>query len=301
MDEIHDESLQERVERLEAVVAELQSMLKLTPEASKQKDIDVPLKVKETSSPPKASNHDQSAKSSSAVKPPPVQSQPGRKSFELFENMRKSEFWLNKIGIGLVLFGVAFLFKYSIDQGWLTPPVRVGFGLMLGISLIVTGIRIYSNRRHFSQVLIGGGIAIFYITGFATFQLFSLVSYQIAFAFMVLVTLLAFMLSLKQNEAVLSLIGAIGGLGTPFLLYTGAGSLPGLVGYTCVWCFVGPARSISIEDGAGFCGRPSLVAGRFSWLALTKAFLRIQWRPMMIVGLCSWGLFLPGLHSGRCL
>ena len=49
--------------------------------------------------------------------------------------MRESEYWLNKIGIGLLLLGVAFLFKYSIDQGWITPAVRVGFGLAIGIIL----------------------------------------------------------------------------------------------------------------------------------------------------------------------
>ena len=146
----------------------------------------------------------------------------------------KSEFCLNKIGIGLILFGVAFLFKYSIDKGWLVPPARVGAGMVIGLVLLVTGIRTHATRRHFSQVLLGGAVATFYITGFAAFQLYALVSHPMAFAFMVAVTLAAFFLSIRQNEAVLSLIGAIGGLGTPFLLYTDAGSLPGLAGYTCL-------------------------------------------------------------------
>ena len=89
------------------------------------------------------------------------------KFFELPENMRTSEYWLNKIGIGLVLFGVAFLFKNSIAQGWMTPPVRVGFGLILGVGLILAGLRMSVDRRHFSQVLIDGGIATVYIIGFA--------------------------------------------------------------------------------------------------------------------------------------
>lgn len=228
MDEKHDRSLQERVARLEAVVAELQSVLKQTHEVSRQQDL------KETGSPPKVPDREQAGAPPSPVKPSPVRSQPSRKSFELPENMRTSEYWLNKIGIGLVLFGVAFLFKYSVDQGWLTPPVRVGFGVILAVGLVVAGIRISTDRRHFSQVLIGGGIATFYITGFAAFQLFTLISHPVAFTFMVSVTLLAFILSLKLDGAVLALIGAIGGLGTPFLLYTGAGDLPGLIAYTCL-------------------------------------------------------------------
>jgi len=148
--------------------------------------------------------------------------------------MGTSEYWLNKIGIGLLLFGVAFLFKYSVDQGWLTPSVRVAFGLMLGLGLVGVGLRIPAERRHFSQILIGGGLAAFYITGFAAFQLFALISYPVAFAFMVSATVLAFVLSLKRDGMALALIGAIGGLGTPFLLYTDTGNLPGLVGYTCL-------------------------------------------------------------------
>ncbi|NIT61360.1 MAG: DUF2339 domain-containing protein [Aliifodinibius sp.] len=263
MDENHDRSLQERVERLETVVAELQSVLKQTHEASREKDL------KETGFLPKAPDREQAGPPPSPAKPPPIRSQPSRRSFELPENMRTSEYWLNKIGIGLVLFGVAFLFKYSIDQGWLTPSVRVGFGVLLGVGLVVAGIRISTERRHFSQVLVGGGIATFYITGFAAFQLFTLISHPVAFTFMVSVTLLAFILSLKQNGAVLALIGAIGGLGTPFLLYTGAGNLPGLVGYTCL-----------VLSGTG------------------AIFFYRGWRSLLWISVIGgWSVFLVGLST----
>ena len=43
--------------------------------------------------------------------------------------MKNGAYWLNRIGIALLLFGVLFLFKYSIDNGWLKPWIRVAFGL----------------------------------------------------------------------------------------------------------------------------------------------------------------------------
>ena len=150
---------------------------------------------------------------------------------ELFR-LRGWEWWLNKIGIGLLLFGVVFLFKFSVDQGWLIPEVRVGLGLALGAGLVWLGLRVYEERRAFSQVMLGGGIGTFYITGFAAFQLYALVPYALAFTFLVAVTLLAFTISIRQDEAALSLIGAAGGFGTPFLLYDGSGGLGGLVLYT---------------------------------------------------------------------
>ena len=147
---------------------------------------------------------------------------------------RGSEFWLNRIGIGLLLFSVAFLFQYSVDQGWLTPPIRVAFGLALGVGLACIGLRVHGHRRWFGQAMLGAASATLYITGFAAFQLFQLVSYPVALAFLVLVTVLTFWAAVRQDEAALALLGALGGLGTPFLLYTEAGTLTGLVTYTCV-------------------------------------------------------------------
>ncbi len=148
------------------------------------------------------------------------------------ERLRSGEWWLNKIGIGLLLFGAAFLFKFSVDQNWITPSVRVGIGLALGALLILLGLRVYGDRRAFSHVLLGGGIGVFYITGYAAFQLYALVPYAAAFAFMVSVTSLALLLSLRQDGSTLALIGTAGGLGTPFILYAGEGSVGGLVLYT---------------------------------------------------------------------
>src|SRR5918999_2735437 len=51
---------------------------------------------------------------------------------------------------------------------------------------------------------------------------------------MAAVTVVAYTLALRQDEAVLSLIGTAGGLATPFVLYAGSASLGGLVLYTCM-------------------------------------------------------------------
>jgi hypothetical protein len=245
MNDQNEKSFRERIERLEKTVAELRNQLGQLSKMLSQKGIDAPVKPKETAYPPKSADKELpiSAPSTTPTTPKPTptappkplaQPLPTKKKTTVPKAIWKSEYWLNKIGIGLVLFAAVFLFKYSIDQGWLTPPVRVGFGLVLGIALLAIGIRIHAKRRHFSQVLLGGGIATFYITGFATFQLYSLVSYPIAMVFMIVITLLAFFLSIRKGELVLSLIGALGGLGTPFLLYTGTANLPGLIGYTCL-------------------------------------------------------------------
>jgi uncharacterized membrane protein len=139
--------------------------------------------------------------------------------------------WLNRLGIGLLLLGVALLFRYTIDMGWLTPAVRVGFGAAVGGVLTVLGLRMNDGRR-FASVLLGGGVATFYITGWAAFNLYALVGYALAFAGMVAITAGAFALALWRGQPALAILGAVGGLGTPLLLGISYATPRGLALYT---------------------------------------------------------------------
>ncbi len=236
MNDPQDSSLQRRVEQLEATVSELQHLIGKVNRALADQGV-ISTEAEAVPEVP-----DPNWTESPPLGPPQTSPLPPQSLQKVISATSQTpdllgwniEYWLNRIGIGLLLLGVAFLFKYSVDQGWLTPTVRVGFGLGLGATLLVMGLRLHRVRGPFSQVLLGGSIATFYITGFAAFQLFALVAYAIAFGFMTGVTLLAFWLSVRQNQAVLSVIGVAGGLGTPFLLETGTGSSAGLVGYTCL-------------------------------------------------------------------
>lgn len=209
MSDQNNEELQSRIERLEKKVKELEHRLE-------QKSIS---RTKE----PAATRRENTGKNSSE--------ESNALSWET-GNFQVGEQWLNRIGIGLLLIGVAFLFKYSIDQGWLIPPVRSGIGLAIGVTLSVIGLQMKAEEKPLKQILLGGGIAVFYITGFATFQLYSFMPPAIIWTFMVVVTLLSLSFSLQQNEAILSVVGTLGALGTPFMLYTGEGSIVLLMSYT---------------------------------------------------------------------
>jgi uncharacterized membrane protein len=244
MDESREWSLSERVERLEREMEEFRRQVRHAPRAVES---GVPEgELHEAQRPPREV----------AVQPSVAGSGPGsggdrdfsgltapeggERRFRLpldtrgLGDLRSGEWWLNKLGIGLLLFGVAFLFVYSVERGWIGPWMRVGFGAAIGTGLLAVGLRVYERRPAFSQVLLGGGVGAFYITGFAAFHLYSLLPYPVALGCMVAVTLLAFSLSLRQDGVPLSLTGALGGLGTPFLLHTDSGSLGGLLLYTCL-------------------------------------------------------------------
>ena len=139
---------------------------------------------------------------------------------------------LGKVGIVFVVLAVGFFLKYSFDQGWVTPMLRVILGLLLGTVLLVLGLRLEGSRQRYSQFLLGGAIAVFYIVGFAAFQLYELVPFALAFSYMAATTVLAVVLAERQDHASLATIGLIGALSTPFLLHTETENIAGLVLYT---------------------------------------------------------------------
>lgn len=225
MEEQSKEDLKKRIDRLERRVEELESKI------SQASAADVTSR-EEARNEKKRNAAVQAARSESRWRP---------------ENINLGEQWLNRLGIGLLLIGVAFLFKYTIDQGWLIPPVRSAIGLGIGVLLFVSGIQMKEENKPMKQILLGGGIAVFYITGFATFQLYTFVAQPVVWAFMVVVTLLALSLSLQQDEAVLSNVGTLGALGTPFMLYTGEGSVVMLMVY--ITLVLSGAAAIYLKKG----------------------------------------------------
>ena len=258
MNDPHAPDLPERLTRLEAQVADLRAEV---------------AKLQQTlAEPPGAS-----------VRPVarPREARAARPAFSARWHMPwRSEEWLNKLGIGLLLFGVAFLFKYSIDAGWLTPLVRVLFGGALGVFLLGVGLRlrhqagVRAGRARLGQFLLGGSIATFYGTLFAAFQFYALLPYTVAFVGMVVVTALAFGLAVRQDDAALAVVGVAGGLATPFLLYTDAGSVPGLVGYTAV-VLAGAAAVYALR------GWRTLLAAAYvgAWTVLGLALLTLPEPP----------------------
>ena len=230
MDDSDERSVEERLEKLEATIDELRDVVRQLAAATRRRSAPpAPRRPRPAAGPLPDTPPTEARPLRPPGARPPRTPGPAARLLE-----RGPEFWVSRVGIGLLLVGLAFLFKYAVDKGWLTPWIRVLFGLGLGGTLATVGFRVPLERRRFSQIMLGGASATWYITGFAAFQLFELVSHPVAFGFMAVVTVFTFWASVQQDEAVLSLVGAVGGLSTPFMLYTETGTIPGLVSYTLV-------------------------------------------------------------------
>ncbi|MBA4492961.1 DUF2339 domain-containing protein [Paenactinomyces guangxiensis] len=140
--------------------------------------------------------------------------------------------WLNRIGAVALVIGLAFFIKYAFDHNWINEVVRVLAGGVAGILLLWGGARSHKKKLPvFGQGLIGAGIAVFYVSVFASFNFYKLISLETAFLLMSCVTILAFQQAMRYNALAVSILGWIGGFLTPFLLSSDEGSTLGLFSY----------------------------------------------------------------------
>ncbi len=83
----------------------------------------------------------------------------------------------------------------------------------------------------FAQGLVGAGIAILYLAVYAAFNFYHLLPQWVAFVFMSVVTLIAFLNGLFYNSLAEEILGWTGGFLTPLLLSTGQANEIGLFSY----------------------------------------------------------------------
>jgi len=142
-----------------------------------------------------------------------------------------AEDWIARIGIGLLVLGTAFLFKYSIDRGWVGPPVRVGIGYAVGAILLFAGQRTIARRPGFGELLMGGGLAAFYIATYAAHVLYALVPVVPALGVLAGVGGLGLALAVRYARPALAVVAAIGGFAAPIVVDPPAGTELAVLGY----------------------------------------------------------------------
>ncbi len=139
---------------------------------------------------------------------------------------------LNRIGALALIIGVGFFLKYAFDRNWINEWVRVLIGVATGSALLAGAARSHTRGLAiFAQGLVGAGISILYLSAYASFNYYALVSQPVAFFLMGVVTVVAFLQAFRYESLAVSLLGWIGGFLTPFLLSTGDPNATGLFTY----------------------------------------------------------------------
>ncbi len=129
---------------------------------------------------------------------------------------------LNRVGVVTLVLGIAFFFKWAVDNDWIGPAGRVMLGVLAGIAaLAVADVLWRKGQQVFAQGLTGTGIAVLYLSLYAAFGFYHLILEWFAFLVLFLVTGIAVALSLRYAAQAITVLGLFGGYLTPLLLSTG--------------------------------------------------------------------------------
>ncbi len=136
------------------------------------------------------------------------------------------------IAIGLILFATAFFLKYAFDNRWIGELGRVAIGIAAGLTLTTLGFRYHRRRwRIFSQILTAGGIILLYVSVYAAFGYYHLVTQKAAFGYLLILIAEAAGLALLYDAQAIALMALLGGFLTPILLRSDRDQYRSLFGY----------------------------------------------------------------------
>ena len=143
---------------------------------------------------------------------------------------------LNRIGALALIIGIGFFLKYAFDKNWISEWVRVSIGFISGFALIAGGWHFNKKEfKIFSQGLIGAGIAVLFLSVYASFNFYHLVPQIVAFIMMSAITAFTFWLGVRYNSIAVAILGWLGGFLTPFMLSTGQANEVGLFTYVAIF------------------------------------------------------------------
>jgi uncharacterized membrane protein len=161
---------------------------------------------------------------------PPAAAGGGRRGFD-WENLVGVKLFSAIAGIAL-LFAAVFFLRFSVEHGWLQPPVRVAIGVIVAIGLLVVcELKAADRYRVTANALDASGIAILFSTFFAAHALWELIPAWLTFLLLVIVTALAVLLSIRRASVFIAVLGLLGGFAAPALLSSGQNNPIGLFGY----------------------------------------------------------------------
>lgn len=131
---------------------------------------------------------------------------------------------ISKIGIVILVLGVGIGAKYAIDNGWISPLMRIIFGYAMGVGLLGFAFRLKPKYLNFSAVLLSGGMAIMYFVTYFAYAYYLLMPQSAAFALMAMFTVFTVGAALAYDRQVIAHIGLVGAYAVPFLLSDNSGN-----------------------------------------------------------------------------
>lgn len=129
--------------------------------------------------------------------------------------------WLNRIGASVVILGLIYFLKYSFDNQWIGPTGRILIGVITGLAMLGFGEKLRDKFAIYAYGLSGAGSLALYMSVFAAYNFYHLISPSWAFLFLILVMANTVFTAVRHNALAIGVLGIIGGYLAPLLISTG--------------------------------------------------------------------------------
>lgn len=187
-----------------------------------------------------------------------------------------STVWIAAAGAFLFLLGAAYGLAVSIERGWISPPVRVGAGLGLGVAGMFAAARLLGGgRRALGVTLLAVG------TGTWTFALYfgaqeaELFSSGLGFAGAALAVLAAGLLAARAGSDGAMAVAVATGLAAPLAFSSGQGTVAALAVYLIALLGAQLAAHYRTQSGAAWRLTRGLALGAL-WLVVWSGVVAIR-------------------------
>ncbi|PKV50027.1 putative membrane protein DUF2339 [Aquimarina sp. MAR_2010_214] len=141
---------------------------------------------------------------------------------------------INKIGIIIIIIGVAIGAKYTIEHDLIGPLTRIILGYLTGLGLLGIGMKLKKKYENFSAVLVSGAMTILYFITFLAYDLYGLIPQNLTFILMLLFTAFTVFAAIQYNKQIIAHVGLVGAYAVPFLLSDGSGRVVILFSYMAI-------------------------------------------------------------------
>jgi hypothetical protein len=222
--------------------------------------------------------------------PPPRPPRPPQAPLE-----ERIAFWFTRAGAAAFLLGIAYFFKYAVDNDWIGPTGRVLLGAFVGAAILAVSELLWQRAlTTYTRVVEGVGLCVLMATTYSSFALYHLVSVPIAFLAVGVVALLGGALAAHHRSEPILLLSLLGALLAPVILSTGHDNPLGLFSYLLLvgslanW--VALRERFALTPALGIAGTVALFVGWYLHFFdfATEPYVHLQAR---VIPLASVALF----------
>jgi hypothetical protein len=199
-------------------------------------------------------------------------------------------------GVLLALAGLLFV-QYSVQRGWIKPPLRVALAAAVGLAAMGASLPLFKRGyRHPANALTGAGAVLVYGALWAGRTLYGLFGFELAFPGMLAITVACGAIALKRPSLAVAVFALCGGFTTPLLLSLGSERPLGLFGYLLAFDLL--LIAVARRPRFGLIG----LLGSIGTLAIFASFAH-RLRPgdgpiaLALLGLSVAALVLPALRK----